>query len=54
MTQGQTTRVLLKATYTPKALETETDKTFFMIGNSSDFWTKATLENKLRAKLKKF
>lgn len=54
MTQGQTTRVLLKATYTPKALETETDKTFFMIGNSSDFWTKPLLQNKLRAKLKKF
>lgn len=54
MTQGQTTRVLLKATYTPKALETETDKTFFMIGNSSDFWTKTLLQNKLRAKLKKF
>lgn len=54
MTQGQTTRVLLKATYTPKALETETDKTFFMIGNSSDFWTKPLLKNKLRAKLKKF
>lgn len=54
MKQGQTTRVLLKATYTPKALETETDKTFFMIGNSSDFWTKPLLQNKLRAKLKKF
>lgn len=50
MTQGQTTRVLLKATYTPKALETETDKTFFMIGNSSDFWTKATLEKQIKSK----
>ena len=50
MTQGQTTRVLLKATYTPKALETETDKTFFMIGNSSDFWTKTTLTKQIRSK----
>lgn len=50
MTQGQTTRVLLKATYTPKALETETDKTFFMIGNSSDFWTKTTLTKQIKSK----
>ena len=50
MTQGQTTRVLLKATYTPKALETETDKTFFMIGNSSDFWTKTTLKEQIKSK----
>lgn len=50
MTQGQTTRVLLKATYTPKALETETDKTFFMIGNSSDFWTETTLTKQITSK----
>lgn len=50
MTQGQTTRVLLKATYTPKALEKETDKTFFMIGNSSDFWTKTTLRDQIKSK----
>lgn len=50
MTQGQTTRVLLKATYTPKALEKETDKTFFMIGNSSDFWTEATLKEQITSK----
>ena len=50
MLQGQTTRVLLKATYTPKALETETDKTFFMIGNSSDFWTKTTLTEQITSK----
>ena len=50
MKQGQTTRVLLKATYTPKALESETDKTFFMIGNSSDFWTKTTLTEQITSK----
>ena len=52
MLQGQTTRVLLKATYTPKALETETDKTFFMIGNSSDFWTETTLTKQIENKAK--
>lgn len=52
MTQGQTTRVLLKATYTPKALETVTDKTFFMIGNSSDFWTETTLTKQIENKAK--
>lgn len=52
MTQGQTTRVLLKATYTPKALATETDKTFFMIGNSSDFWTETTLKEQITNKAK--
>lgn len=52
MTQGQTTRVLLKATYTPKALEKETDKTFFMIGNSSDFWTETTLKKQIENKAK--
>lgn len=50
MKQGQTTRVLLKATYTPKVLEKETDKTFFMIGNSSDFWTKNTLTEQIKNK----
>ena len=54
MLQGQTTRVLLKATYTPNALasETETDKTFFMIGNSSDIWTKTTLKAQIASKAK--
>lgn len=50
MKQGQTTRVLLKATYTPKVLEKETDKTFFMIGNSSDFWTETTLTEQIKSK----
>ena len=52
MMQGQTTRVLLKATYTPKALEKETDKTFFMIGNSSDFWTETSLTKQIENKAK--
>lgn len=50
MKQGQTTRVLLKATYTPSAVEKETDKTFFMIGKSSDIWTVTTLADQITAK----
>ena len=52
MHQGQTTRVLLKATYTPSVLSspTETDKTFFMIGNSSDIWTKDNLIKQITSK----
>ena len=54
MTQSQTTRVLLKATYTPSVLSStsETDKTFFMIGNSSDIWTKANLIAQITSKAK--
>ena len=50
MLQGQTTRVLLKATYTPSVLASETDKTFFMIGNSSDIWTKENLTAQIKSK----
>ena len=52
MLQGQTTRVLLKATYTPSAVAKEEDKTFFMIGNSSDIWTKNNLITQITNKAK--
>lgn len=52
MQQGQTTRVLLKATYIPSAVALETDKTFFMIGNSSDIWTTTTLKAQIASKAK--
>ena len=52
MKQGQTTRVLLKATYTPNALASATDKTFFMIGNSSDIWTMDNLKKQIESKAK--
>ena len=52
MLQGQTTRVLLKAIYTPNAVASETDKTFFMIGNSSDIWTTTTLKDQIASKAK--
>ena len=52
MLQGQTTRVLLKATYIPSALASATDKTFFMIGNSSDIWTMDKLKKQIESKAK--
>jgi len=52
MKQGQTTRVVFKATYTPAAVASETDKTFFMIGNNPKIWTKANLEQQIANKAK--
>lgn len=51
MKQGQTTRVVFKATYTPHNL-TGTDKTFFMIGNNTQIWTKDALEAQITSKAK--
>ena len=51
MKQGQTTRVVFKATYTPHNL-TGTDKTFFMIGNNTQIWTKYALEAQITSKAK--
>lgn len=55
MKQGQTTRVVFKATYTPNALAgatTAADKTFFMIGKNPKIWTKANLEQQIANKAK--
>lgn len=55
MKQGQTTRVVFKATYTPKVLASATateDKTFFMIGNNPKIWTKTNLEQQIANKAK--
>ena len=52
MKQGQTTRVVFKATYTPSALAGAADKTFFMIGNNPKIWTKANLEQQIANKAK--
>lgn len=49
MKQGQTTRVVFKATYTPHNL-TGTDKTFFMIGNNTQIWTKDALVEQIKNK----
>ena len=50
MMQGQTTRVVFKAVYTPKALKGKTgdDLTFFKIGNNTAIWTKANLEKQIK------
>ena len=48
MMQGQTTRVVFKATYTPNGFKT--GDTFYKIGNSTDLWKKADLEAQIKAK----
>ena len=47
MMQGQTTRVVFKAVYTPKALKSETVKTFYKIGNNTAVWKGADLETQI-------
>ena len=47
MMQGQTTRVVFKAVFTPKGF-TGTDKTFYKIGNNTDIWTKDNLEKQIK------
>ena len=49
MKQGQTTRVVFKATYTPKGLLAG-EKTFYKIGNSTDLWSEANLIKQIKAK----
>lgn len=51
MKQGQTTRVVFKATYTPHNL-TGKDKTFFMIGKNTQIWTKDALVAQITSKAK--
>lgn len=50
MKQGQTTRVVFKATYTPHNLASAKDKTFFMIGNNTQIWTKDALVEQITSK----
>ena len=46
MMQGQTTRVVFKAVFTPKGF-TGTEKTFYKIGNNTAIWTKENLEKQI-------
>ena len=48
MMQGQTTRVLFSAKYTPN--DFEADETFYKIGNSSKLWHAADVEAQIKAK----
>lgn len=47
MMQGQTTRVVFKAVFTPKGF-TGTEKTFYKIGNNTDIWKEADLRQQIR------
>ena len=47
MMQGQTTRVVFKAVYTPKALEGTAEKTFYKIGNNTAIWKEADLKQQI-------
>lgn len=48
MQQGQTTRVVFKAKYTPK--DFSDGETFYKIGNNTDLWNKTNLEKQIKAK----
>ena len=48
MQQGQTTRVVFKAKYTPK--DFDNNETFYKIGNNTDIWNKTKLEAQIKAK----
>lgn len=48
MKQGQTTRVVFKATYKPASLS-EGEKTFYKIGKNTDIWREADLEKEIKA-----
>ena len=48
MMQGQTTRVVFKATYTPNGLNK--GDTFYKIGNSTDLWNEENLKKQIEAK----
>lgn len=47
MKQGQTTRVVFKAVFTPKAF-TSAYKTFYKIGNNTDIWSQEDLEQQIK------
>ena len=48
MKQGQTTRVVFKAKYTPK--DFRDNETFYKIGNNTDIWNKTNLEAQIKTK----
>lgn len=47
MKQGQTTRVVFKAVFTPKAF-TSSYMTFYKIGNNTDIWSQENLEKQIK------
>ena len=53
MMQGQTTRVIFKASYTPKGFTEEDGKTFYKIGTSVALWKQKDLEAHIKAAVSK-
>ena len=50
MKQGQPTRVVFKATYTPNGFTAADGSTFFKIGNHTELWSKTNLVAQIKAK----
>lgn len=53
MKQGQTTRVIFKASYTPKGFTEEDGKTFYKVGTSVALWKQKDLEAHIKAAVSK-
>ena len=53
MKQGQTTRVIFKASYTPNGFTEADGKTFFKVGTSVALWKKKDLEDHIKAAVTK-
>lgn len=53
MMQGQTTRVIFKASYTPKDFTAADGKTFYKVGTSVALWKQKDLENHIKAAVSK-
>lgn len=53
MVQGQTTRVIFKASYTPKDFTAADGKTFYKVGTSVALWKKTDLETHIKAAVTK-
>ena len=53
MVQGQTTRVIFKASYTPKDFTAADGKTFFKVGTSVALWKQKALEDHIKAAVTK-
>lgn len=53
MVQGQTTRVIFKASYTPKDFTAADGKTFFKVGTSVALWKQKALEDHIKTAVTK-
>ena len=53
MMQGQTTRVIFKANYTPNGFTEADGKTFYKVGTSVALWKQKDLENHIKAAVSK-